>query len=140
MSSSERRRHAVPAVLALKTNVANFLARAERVAASPLAVKDAKFSVQMQIDLRTGDVAATRFDAQVLPKDDWLTISVKKLTSQVECEHVLLRGKLKPIRSGFAAWKRHPFAYAGDLGGTPPLDRARRSLASRSQDCNFGGR
>lgn len=134
MSSTGEARSCGPSSPELKANVANFLARAEQIAANPLAGKDAKFSVQMQIDLRTGEVGATGFDPQVLPEDDWLTmavrmrpiifleddpISVKNLTSQIEREHILLRGQLKSARSGFAAWKRHPFVYAGNLSGTP---------------------
>ncbi|WP_100812123.1 hypothetical protein AB2L57_01785 [Microbacterium sp. HA-8] len=115
--------------------MANFLERAARIANNPLAGQDAQFSVQMRLDLRTREVSATGFDSQVLPEDDWLTmavrmrpiiflendpVSVKNLTTQIEREHVLLRGQLRSARSGLAAWKRHAFVYAGNLGGTPP--------------------
>lgn len=116
----------------LRANVANFLDRAEQIARNPLAGKDAQFTVQMRLDLKTGEVGATGFDPQVLPEDDWLTmairmrpiifleddpVSIKNLTAQIEREHQPLRGQLKGARTGLANWKRHAFVYAGNLGG-----------------------
>lgn len=121
----------------LKANVANFLERAHQIASNPLAGKDAQFKVQFRRDNRTGEIEATGFDMQVLPEDDWLTmavrmrpiiftetddVSIPKLTKQIEAEHVPLRGHLKQARTGLAAWKKHAFVYAGNLGGVqPPL-------------------
>jgi hypothetical protein len=123
-----------PSSAGLIANVANFLERAELIARNRLAGQDAQFSVQMRLDPRTGEVSATGFDPQVLPEDDWLAmavrmrpiifleddpVSIKNLTSQIEREHQSLRGQLKDARTGLAAWKRHPFVYAGNLGGLP---------------------
>ena len=101
----------------LKANVSNFLERAEQIANNPLAGQDARFKVQMRLDAKTGEVGATGFDMQVLPEDDWLTmavrmrpiiftetddVSIPKLTKQIEAEHTLLRGLLKPARKGLS--------------------------------------
>jgi hypothetical protein len=98
----------------------------------------------MRLDLKTGELGATGFDPQVLPEDDWLTIavrmrpiifleddpvSVRKLTSQIEREHVPLRGRLKDARRGIDNWKRHAFVYAGNVGRPPfPLEPGQTHL------------
>jgi hypothetical protein len=121
----------------LKANVSNFLERAEQIANNPLAGQDARFKVLMRLDAETGEVGANGFDMQALPEDDWLTmavrmrpiiftetddVSIPKLTKQIEAEHTLLRGRLKPARKGLSEWKKHAFVYAGNLGGVqPPL-------------------
>lgn len=122
----------------LNANVENFLERAEAIANNPLAGQDATFKVQMQMDLRTGEVGATGFDPALLPEDDWLSmavrmrpiifteqdpVSIPRLTSQIEAEHLELRGRLKEARTRLAAWKKHAFVYAGNLGGgvQPPM-------------------
>lgn len=118
----------------LKANTRNFMERADAIALNPLAGQDAQFSVEMRLDLRTGEVGATGFDPRVLPEDDWLTmavrmrpivflendpVSIKNLTAQIEREHPVLRGQLKAARTGLVAWKRHAFVYSGNLGGLP---------------------
>lgn len=137
-----------PSTPELKANVANFLERADLIAKNPLAGKSPQFTVQMQVDLRTGEVSATGFDPQVLPEDEWLPmavrmrpivfleddpVSIKNLTTQIEREHEPLRGRLKDARTGLAAWKRHAFVYAGNLGGAevplPPGEVQLRSVA-----------
>lgn len=132
MSSTPEEPVCGPSSPELLANVANFLERADLIARHPLAGQDAQFSVQMRLDLRTGEVGATGFDSQVLSDDDWLAmavrmrpiifleddpVSIKNLTTQIEREHPALRGQLKQARKGLAAWKRHAFVYAGNLGG-----------------------
>ncbi len=128
-----------PSSAGLKANVANFLERAERIASDPLAGTDPQFKVRMYLDLRNGEVGARDFDMMTLPEDDWLImalkmrpiiftetddISIPRLTAQIEREHVPLRGSLKQARAGLAAWKKHAFVYAGNLGGlSAPLSQ-----------------
>ena len=118
----------------LKANVANFIERAEQIASDPLAGQDPTFKVEFSLDPRTGEIGASGFDMQVRPASDWLAmaslmrpiifletdgVSIPKLTTQIEREHVPLRGRLKQARTGLAAWKRHAFVYAGNLDRAP---------------------
>ena len=120
----------------LKATVANFLERAEKIASHHLAGQVPTFSVNFIVDPSTGELAATEYDPQVLPEDDWLPlaarmrpiiflendhVSIPRLTARIEREHVLLRdqGKLKQARKDLAAWKRRGFVYKGNLDRVP---------------------
>ena len=124
-----------PSSRELKANVANFLERAEQIESHPLAGRDSTFKVQFTLHPTNGEVMATGFDMQARPDEDWLTmavrmrpiifletdsVSIPRLTSQIEREHQLLRGQLKQARSRLAAWKKHAFVYAGNLDRAGP--------------------
>ncbi|HET6167791.1 MAG TPA: hypothetical protein VFE07_13255 [Marmoricola sp.] len=130
----------------LKANVANFMDRADTVVSHPLAEKQSTISITVTQDPETGLLVPTDFNMNNLPEEEWLylalkmrpiifldddPISIKNLTTQIEREHVPLRGRLKDARSGLAAWRKHAFVYAvkvGEVGvpmpsGQPQVER-----------------
>ena len=118
----------------LRTDVASFLLRAEKIEAHPLAGERATFKVNVRLDLKTGQMTgqldhnlkdenginslATLMRSAIFVEQDPISLNV--LTKAIEREHVLLRGHLKEARTKFEAWKKHMYVGAEAIG-TPAL-------------------
>lgn len=124
----------------LKTNVANFMERADEIAHHPLAGTNSTIKVTIGPDSVTGALVPVGFDMNLLPKADWLylavimrpiisteqdAISFNVLTNRIEREHVTLRRRLKPGRDRLAERRKTMFVGAQQLGTvTPPQPQA----------------
>lgn len=120
-----------PSTTELKTNIANFMERAERIVAHPLGAAESTFRVTMQLNHKTGDFTAVGFEEPLRPREEWLVlafdlrpiifleddpVSFNKLTGRIEYEHVPLRGHLKRHRDELKAWKKYVYIAAEPIG------------------------
>ena len=102
----------------LKTDVANFMERAEKVIAHPLGAAASSFRLSMCLDRQTGVVYSVGFEEPLRPEEEWQTlalavrpivfneqdsISFNVLTNSIERGHALLRGQLKDLKDEFNA-------------------------------------
>lgn len=114
----------------LKTAVATFMDRADKIVAHPLAGAQSTFQIIVTKDEESGN-ETVKLDRNVLPEEQWVylatlmrsvifleqdPISFNVLTKLIEREHEGLRGRLKRGRDGLKAWKKHAFIYSGRIG------------------------
>lgn len=133
----------------LKTAVANFMTRADKIVAHPLAGTQSTIKVQVAEDPESGN-QTVKLDRNLLPEEQWVylatlmrsvifleqdSISFNVLTNRIEREHEELRGRLKRGRDGLKAWKKHVFIYSGQMGRAEvPLPEGQTAI----QQINFG--
>lgn len=128
-----------PSTPGLKTDVANFMERANKVIAHPLGAAESSFRLAMRLDHRTGEFYSVGFEEPPRPEAEWQTLalavrpiiftdtdatSFNVLTNRIEREHVRLRGQLKKARQELKAWKKYVYIAAEPIG-TPASDPPR---------------
>ncbi|QNN53578.1 hypothetical protein [Nocardioides mesophilus] len=126
-----------PTSAELRTSIASFMQRADEVRAHPLGGKNSTFKVTMSRNVVTGETKPVGLGTNPLPKADWIylavlirpivfaeqePISFNVLTKRIEREHIRLRGRLKMVRDGVAAWRKHTFVGPQVLGSGEPLE------------------
>ncbi|MDO3397508.1 hypothetical protein QWJ41_17410 [Nocardioides sp. SOB44] len=133
----------------LKTAVATFMDRADKIVAHPLAGTHSTIKIVVTQDPESGTETA-KLDRNLLPEEQWVylatlmrsvifleqeSISFNVLTNRIEREHEELRGRLKAGREGLKAWKKHVFVYSGLIGEAKvPLPEGKTAI----QQVNFG--
>jgi hypothetical protein len=105
--------------------------RADEVLAAPIAHESGAIRLKFLLDPGTGAFIGADFDHNNLPKESWayvasvlrpvifLTndmISIPILTSEIEREHLALRGALKPLRADLERWRKHLYVGHEVLG------------------------
>ncbi|QNN53577.1 hypothetical protein [Nocardioides mesophilus] len=118
----------------LKTDVANFMERADEIVEHPLAQGDPQFEVLLRFDPETALVTHGSLELKNADKQSWLYLallmrpvvftqddptSYANLTGAIAREHEPLRDVLKSGRKAFVAWQKHMFVGQQDLGSVP---------------------
>lgn len=126
----------------LKTDVANFMARADKVFAHPLAENPPSFKVLFSFDPHTTFVTSIDLDRDNLDEQSWVYLAVlmrpiifnekdptsfNKLSIAIAHEHGPLRDLLKQGRQQFAAWQKHMYVGQQNLGEVPEEHKGKPS-------------
>lgn len=123
-----------PSSAKLRTDVANFMDRADEIVNHRLAQHQPSFEILMHFDPKTLLLTHANLDWETVEKESWLYLalcmrpivftekdptSFAKLTGSIGREHRDLAARLKTGRQKFAAWQRHMFIGQENLGPVP---------------------
>lgn len=124
----------------LKTDVANFMARADEIVQHPLSTADPTFKLLFSFDPETTLLTSINIDLDAIDKSSWVylavlmrpivfnekdPISFAKLTVAIGAEHDHLRGILKQGRVEFLQWQKHMYIGQQLMG---PVSEEHRGL------------
>jgi hypothetical protein len=131
-----------PSSAKLKTDVANFMARADKVLAHRLAEQPPSLQVLFNLDPETTIVTSINVDWNHIDEESWVylavlmrpiifneqdPISFNKLSGAIAHEHELLRTLLKEGRKRFSAWQKHMYVGQQEMG---PVAQEHKGLPS----------
>lgn len=143
-SVTEGTKKPAPSSTKLKTDVANFLARADKVLAHPLAEHPPSFQVLFNFDAEAMSLTSINIDWNHIDEESWVylavlmrpiifnetdAISFNKLSGAIAREHEALRPVLKQGRRQFSAWKKHMYIGQQEIG---PVAEPHRGLPAGS--------
>lgn len=126
----------------LKTNVANFMTRADKVLAHPVAERPPSFQVLLNFDPETTILTSIDIDWEDIDEVSWVylailmrpivfnqtdPISFGALAKAIAREHAALGQLLKRGRKEFAAWQKHMYIGAQNMG---PVREEHKGLPS----------
>jgi hypothetical protein len=128
---TERTKKPVATSVELKTDVANFMARADKVLAHRLAEHSPSFQVLLNFDPETTMLNSINIDWDHIDEQSWIylavlmrpiifnesdPISFNKLSGALAREHEPLRTALKQGRQQFSAWQKHMYIGQQEMG------------------------
>lgn len=130
----------------LKTNVANFMRRADKIVDHPLAGKNPTFTIQVTFDPETNAITKADLDLDNLDESGWVYLAVlmrpimfleqdpiafRKVANDLSFEHRELAPMLKVAKAEFESWKSEMMFGVQHLGkAKDPLPEGETALVS----------